>query len=52
MYLIWDLSTSGLEEFKGNVFFEVGQGGQQVLVGFIKFPKRLWGGGGVATVYV
>ena len=38
---IWDLYPSGLQECKGNVFFEVGPGGQHFSIGF----KKILGGG-------
>ena len=44
VHSIWDLWISGLQEYKGNVIFEVGRGGQQFLVGFKKlqfFSKGL-----------
>ncbi len=33
VHSIWDLQSSGLQECKGNVFFEVGRVGQQFSVG-------------------
>jgi hypothetical protein len=41
VHSIWDLKSSYLQEFKGNVFFEVGRGGQQFSVGLIYFPGGL-----------
>ena len=44
VHSIWDLWISGLQECKGNGFFEVGQGGQQFSVGSRK-SGFLWTGG-------
>jgi len=41
VHSIWDLWSSGLQECKGNYFFEVGQGGQHVSVRFKKVFKGL-----------
>ena len=41
VHSIWDLWSSGLQECKGHIFFEVGRGGQHVLVRFKKFSKGL-----------
>ena len=41
VHLIWDLWSSGLQECKGHVFFEVGRGGQHVSVGFKNFSEGL-----------
>jgi hypothetical protein len=41
VHSIWDLWPSGLQECKGNIFFEVGQGVQHVSVGFKKFFEGL-----------
>lgn len=37
----WDLWISGPQKCKGNSFFEIGQGGQQVSVGFKISEKKL-----------
>ena len=42
VHSIWDLSSSGLQECKGHIFFEVGRDGQHVLVGFEKLSKGLF----------
>ena len=39
VHSIWDLQSSGLQECKSNIFFEVGRGGQQFSVGFRNFPR-------------
>ena len=41
VHSIWDLWSSGLQECKGNIFFEVGRGGQRVSVGFKKLCQGL-----------
>ena len=38
---IWDLKPSDLQECKGNIFIEVGRGGQQFSVEFKKIPRGL-----------
>jgi hypothetical protein len=44
VHSIWDLWSNNLQEYKGNIFFEVGWGGQHISVGFIIISK------GVATL--
>ena len=41
VHSIWDLLSSNLQECKGNIFFEVGQSGQHISVGFINISKGL-----------
>ena len=41
VHSIWNMWSSGPQECKGNIFFEVGRGGQHVLVRFRKFFEGL-----------
>ena len=43
MHSIWDLWRSGLQECKGNGFFEVGRSEQKLSVGTKKSSISLWG---------
>jgi hypothetical protein len=43
VHSIWVIWTSGLPKWRGNCFFKVWQGGQQFLIGIIKF-HYFWDG--------